>query len=384
MPEVPPIPRGVRLLLAAASLVVIVAGLRAAAPVLAPLALSLFLAILFLPLQRFLRRHRWPVSLAVAVTMLCVFALLTAVVLLVLGSLGGLSESLPVYQAALAEKLSYTVEWWEQKGIRLSEWLPALTARPQSLVGLLGKTLLRVGNLFSQLVLVLLTMVFLLFEALNIPTRLAVASGGRVHPELFSRITDELQRYLGLKVLISAALGGLVAGWTSWMGLDFAVMLGLVAFACHFIPNVGALLAALPAMLLAFAEYDTMWALVVGLGYLALAVVVGNLIEPLLLGRRLRLSALVVFVSLVFWGWVWGPIGMLLSVPLTLGLRIVCEHVPSLVWITALLDSKVPAAVAERLGVAETGVESDGSEGKVAATAEHPDAAAPQGQALAG
>ena len=100
-------------------------------------------------------------------------------------------------------------------------------------------------------------------------------------------------------------------------------------------------------MLFAFVQYDPMKALVVGLGYLVIGTALGNLAEPALMGHRLGLSPLVVFVSLVFWGWLWGAVGMFLSVPLTMTVKILLEHAPGWGWLAALLDSG-PRAGAER------------------------------------
>lgn len=338
---------GQRSLWALACIVVIVAGLRAAAVILVPLALALFIAILSLPLLAFLRRHGVPVMVAVAATMLCDFAFLSLGLLLAMGSLGEVTENAPRYAAAMHEKLGYTVEWWTQKGVPINDWLPNLTLGPQAVMGVLGSTLLKVGNLLSQGLLVLLTMFFLLLGALELPARLTAASSGWLNRPLLERLVLEVRRYLAIKTLIAAALGLLAAAWAYLMGLDFVLALGLLAFACHFIPNVGALLAALPAMALAFVAFDLPRALLVGLGYTALGLVLGNLVEPVLMGRRLRLSSLVVFVSLIFWGWVWGPVGMLLSVPLTMSLKILSEHSDGFGWVATLLDSEVPSLPGE-------------------------------------
>ena len=128
------------------------------------------------------------------------------------------------------------------------------------------------------------------------------------------------------------------------MDLDFPILLGLVAFVLNFVPTIGSIIAAVPAMVLALILHDVGWMLVVGLGYLGINTLFGNLLEPNLMGRRLGLSTLVVVLSLIFWGWVWGPIGALLSVPLTMVLKIVLENTPDLRWIAVLLDKVPPQA----------------------------------------
>ena len=134
--------------------------------------------------------------------------------------------------------------------------------------------------------------------------------------------------------------------WVAVLGVDFAVLCALLAFALHFVPNVGAVLAAVPAMVLAFVQYDLSKSLAVCLGYLVVGFVLGNLAEPALLGRRLNLSPLAVFLSLVFWGWLWGAIGMFLSVPLTMAIKILLERSRGWRWAARLLDG-APAPDAE-------------------------------------
>ena len=126
-----------------------------------------------------------------------------------------------------------------------------------------------------------------------------------------------------------------------------ALLWGLVAFLLNYVPNLGSIIAAVPAVLLALVQYGVGHALLVLMGYVAVNMLLGNLLEPVLMGRRLGLSTLVVFLSLVFWGWVWGPVGMLLSVPLTMIAKIFLENTRDLAWLAVMLDS--PQAISRRL-----------------------------------
>jgi predicted PurR-regulated permease PerM len=320
--------------------VVVVAGLKLGAPFLVPLAFSLFLAILAMPLLRWLVARRWPAFLAVLVTMLLLAAVLALFVLLFLGSVGELREVGPHYYAQLDERLSYTVDWWQAKGIAILDWVPLKWRQPQTLAELAGGTVKGLLHLLSQTTIVLLTLVFILFEALVVPRKLARLPAHLREPLLrFSAVSQELQRYLLIKTAMSALIAIVIGLWVALLGVDFPVLLALVAFVCHFIPNIGAVLAAAPAMLFAFIQYDLVQALVVGVGYLVVGTLLGNLAEPALLGRRLGMSTLVVFLSLLFWGWLWGPVGMLLSVPLTVTIKILLERSATWGWVAILLDS---------------------------------------------
>ncbi len=333
-----------RLIAGLAATVLVVAGVRAAEPVLAPLAFALFLALLAQPLFEGMRRRGVPVGVAVLVTLVALGIVVALFVLLLLGSLAEFREVGPHYYASLQERLAYTVEWWAGKGIVIRDWIPPKWQRPEAIAGLAGGTVKGALTFLSASAVVGLTLVFLLFEGAALPAKL-----GRLPPRVRERIgslahvSAELQRYLLIKTAMSALIGIAAGLWVAFLGVDFPVLCGLLAFACHFIPNVGALIAGAPPVLIAFVQFDPAKALAVALGYLVLALLLGNLLESALMGRRLGLSPLVVFVSLVVWGWMWGAVGMFLSVPLTLTLKILLESSPELRWIATLLEG-VPAA----------------------------------------
>jgi AI-2 transport protein TqsA len=135
----------------------------------------------------------------------------------------------------------------------------------------------------------------------------------------------------------SMTTGLLVGLWTLAVGLDFPLFWGLTAFLLNYVPTVGSLVAAVPAVALGLVQLGPGGALLVALGYIVINVTIGNLIEPQVMGRGLGLSPLVVLLSLLFWGWVWGPLGMLLSLPLTMVLKIMVENVPQLAWLAVLM-----------------------------------------------
>jgi predicted PurR-regulated permease PerM len=172
------------------------------------------------------------------------------------------------------------------------------------------------------------------------PLKLSAALGNKESSfEELSKITDGIKRYMALKTLTSLATGIFVGIWLAIIGVDYPVLWGLVAFLLNYIPNIGSIIAAVPAVLLAFIQLGVIHALFAVLGYLVVNGVIGNVIEPRVMGRGVGLSTLVVFISLVFWGWVLGPVGMFLSVPLTMIVKISFEHNESTKSIAILLGS---------------------------------------------
>lgn len=334
--------RGARILLVGAAAVVVVAGLKAAAGLLAPLALAFFLAFLSFPLVIWLGERGWPQGLAVLATLALNLAVLAVLVMLVAASVGNFEQKLPAYKERATQFYESTVQWAEERGVAVRQHVSPELIQPAAVLELTRRGLARVMDVVSNGALVVLIMVFALLEAAVIPRKMRLILGHREGgPERFHRIVREILQYLWIKTLVSIATG-LVVGLGAWgLGVDFPVLWGLLAFALNYIPTIGSILAAVPAVLLALVQAG--WGTAAAfLGViLAANMVLGNIVEPMMMGRRLGLSTLVVALALIFWGWVWGPIGMLLSVPLTMMVKIVVEHIPDLAWVAVLLSDRV-------------------------------------------
>ncbi len=367
---------GARILFLAASVVVVVAGLRAAGPFLLPLFVAIVLSILSSPLFVWLTR-RIPNSLAVLVTVLANLAVLAAMVLLASGSVNSFTRSLPRYQDGLERKASTLIEWLERNGIDTSDlaWITTPDPPPgtsleqpaessEGLVSVDGSTddttrgaetrtsqfnvgalvdvfvgILRGLALFvSNALVVLLLMIFILVEAPGLPRKLqrAFALTDDEVGRLFT-VKNEIQTYLGIKTAVSLATGLLITAWLMLLGVDYAVLWGLIAFLFNYVPSLGSIVAAVPAVVLTWVDVGLSQAALVAVGYLVVNLSLGNIIEPHLMGRQFGLSTMVVVFSLVFWYWLWGPVGALLSVPLTMIIKILLQNTEDLRWLAYLL-----------------------------------------------
>ncbi len=384
----------VRVLVVSACVVVLVAGLRAASSVIEPFLIALFVVTLSLPVLFWLER-RLPTMLAVVGTILLDVAVLAAAGSLVATTVNQLAGDMDKYQVSLTELLDDGVAWLEERGLQ-PEWLaspdvnnaaadtefgrggadaaadgqstpdgpdaageaarqPGLLSRLDSslLFDFANQALRYTATAFSSLLIISFIVIFMLFEAATFRAKVRMAFTADDAGERFFRVMHEIQHYIGIKTVVSSATGLLIGVWVGALGVDFAIFWGLVAFVLNFIPNLGSIIAAVPATLLAMVQIGVGRGLLVAFGYLVVNMVIGNLIEPHLMGRRLGLSTLVVVLSLVFWGWVWGPIGMLLAVPLTMVLKIMLENTEEFRWVAVLLgDSRAerpaPAAAGEK------------------------------------
>jgi AI-2 transport protein TqsA len=341
---------GARSLVLAACLVIVVAGLRAGAPILLPCALALFLAVLNLPFLFWLHARRVPRLIAILIALLINMAVLAVLVMVISQAIVEMRGSLPHYVDRFRTLTDTTVDWLQARRVPVSDWTSFELLSPENIVNLVSGTLRGIASLLSNAFLVLLIMIFMLLEATIFPAKLRAAlGGGEVDLSRYQGMIRDVQQYLGIKTLVSLLTGLLVGFWTWAMGLDFPLFWGLIAFLFNYVPNIGSILAAIPAVMLAALELGPGRALAVAAGYMVVNLVLDNFLEPNLHGRRFGISTLVVILSLVFWGWVWGPVGMILSLPLTMILKIALENTEDFRWIAVLLGG-APAGESDLAG----------------------------------
>jgi AI-2 transport protein TqsA len=148
-----------------------------------------------------------------------------------------------------------------------------------------------------------------------------------------------LSTYTKIKAAVSLLTGILIWLGLSLMGIKYPVLWGLLAFLLNFIPTIGSIIAAFPVLLLAMLSLDPVLLIMIIALYLTVNIVVGNFIEPVWMGEEVGLATLIVFLSMVFWGWLFGPVGMLLSVPLTIAVKFLSLRNPHTLWLAVLLSN---------------------------------------------
>lgn len=343
----PGISRAARFLLYGAAFVVMVAGVRTAEPILVPFMLAVMLAIICAGPLHWLQRRRIPTWLAVLIIVLLLLGIGTMTGTLIGSSLIDFTRSLPGYQARLEREMARLVEWLSGHGFEVSSQLLADSFDPGAILWIVGRIFTGVGDVLGRIALILIITVFILLEISGFSSKIRSAFPG-ADPKLepLRQINQNVRHYLALKTLLSAATGVLVAVWLRIMGVDYALLWGLLAFLLNYIPSIGSFIAAIPAVLLAFLQLGAGDSVLVAIGYLVINTAIGNFIEPRVMGEGMGLSTLVVFLSLIFWGWVLGPVGMLLSVPLTMIMKIVLEENEETRWIAVLLGARPPEATA--------------------------------------
>ena len=327
-----------RFLITAACFVIVVAGMRAAEPIIVPFLLSAFLAVICTSPLFWLKRKGIPTGIAVVIVLLGIMMIGLIMIVLIGTSLQDFSDALPSYQAHLQQETAKLFAWLENRGVDMSNRALLKHIDPGSAMQFFAGTLDDFTKILTNAFLIVLMVIFILLEISGFPNKLRAALGNTESSfKDLSKITDGIKRYMAIKTLTSLATGIFIAIWLAILGVDYPVLWGLVAFLLNYVPNIGSIIAAVPAVLLAFIQLGVGYVLLTVLGYLVVNGVIGNVIEPRVMGRGMGLSTLVVFISLVFWGWVLGPVGMFLSVPLTLIVKIGLEHNEDTRWIAVLL-----------------------------------------------
>ncbi len=324
-------------ILVLASFIIIIAGLKTAEPLVVPFLLAIFIATIAATPMFWLEKHSVPNSLAITLVVLSIVIVLSGMGALVAQSVNAFSNQLPFYQERLDELTNQAATvlaplGYEFSGDLLSYFDPATALQ------MVGNTLKGLGGVLSNSFLILLTVIFILAEASSFPQKLRniLADPDQEMPH-FALFAENVNRYMGIKTTISIATGIIITSYLALLGVDFPILWGLLAFLLNYVPTIGSIIAAIPAVLLAVVQLGPVPAAFTALGYVIVNLVMGNVVEPKFMGKGLGLSTLVVFLSLVFWGWMLGPVGMLLSVPLTMTAKIACEASPNTRWIAYLL-----------------------------------------------
>lgn len=323
-----------------AAIVISLAGIKIATPIVVPFLLSLFVAIICNPAINLLVSKKIPRALAIVLVIVFIFLMFIVLGGVVGSAVSGFRAAMPTYEAQLVNELAWIVNWMASHNISISMSEIREYFDPSKVMGLVTSTLSGFSSVLGNVFLLLLTVVFMLSEGQGFAKKLHVAFGDSSETERrLDKFLTLVNRYMAIKTMISLVTGAII-GLVLWlMGVDFFVLWALLAFLLNYIPNIGSIIAAVPAVILTFLQLGAVpAAFVIGL-FTAVNMLMGSVIEPKFMGRSLGLSTLVVFLSLIFWGWLLGMVGMLLSVPLTMIFKLALENSPDGRWFAILLSS---------------------------------------------
>mgnify|MGYP001812201647 CR=1 FL=1 len=325
-----------------AAVVVVIYGLQAASVLLVPFLLAVFIALITVRPMLWLQTHGVPSVIAALLIVTAVMLLLGLVGIILGTSIADFTAALPGYQ----ERLNVIIDRGLELAARYVDDDQSVDTLgdlidPGWAMGLAADLLNALRDVLTDAFLIILTLVFILLEASGFGVKIQAAFGQRSGTiESASQFLTNLGRYLGIKTVVSLATG--VSAWlATWLiGLDFPLLWGMFAFLLNYVPTIGSIIAAVPAVLMALVQLGPGEAASTAAAFLAINIVFGNFLEPRLMGYGVGISPLVVFVGLFFWGWVFGPVGMLLSVPLKMTLKMAIENDDNTRWIAILIGSE--------------------------------------------
>ena len=310
--------RLLQVLVGGACAVVVIAGMRASSGILNPVLMAGFLALLLQPLLRKLRRFGGAATFLVVLTVILVGLLLVG---FIAASLRQVALELPRYQAQFEGLLATAVAQFEARGI------DAVAYIEQAITGdVVGRLALRVSGFVAgslgNVVLIVFIFAFMLGGMWELERR--AGKGAKDHSPLAARFlgfSETIRGYMGVRAVLGLAAAVLNYVLLRILGVDNAELWGVLSFILSFVPNIGFALSMIPPLLLALLEHGWISAVIVFVGYQAINTVIDNVIGPRMVGRQMNISALLSFLSVIFWSWVLGPTGAILSVPLTVLIR---------------------------------------------------------------
>ena len=327
-----------QLLLILASFVIIIAGMKAAEAIVVPFLLAAFLAIITSPPFIWMQKKGVPKVLALLFIIVAFLSVLFLIGVLIGTSVNDFTSNLPFYQEKLTNQTQALISWLVEKSYVKPDFQLTKILNPAAVLNVVANALNQISGIFADGFLILFTVIFMSLEINTLPRKLKkVFKNPDKSLSQVNEIYQDINRYIGIKTLTSLGTGVLVYIFLLIVGVDYPLLWGVLAFVLNYIPTIGSIIAVIPPLLLSLVQLGFIEAIEVLAGYITINTIIGNILEPKFMGMGLGLSTLVVFLSLVFWGWVLGPIGMILSVPLTITIKIALDSSEETRWLAVML-----------------------------------------------
>ena len=345
--------RWIRILLLIIALAVVASILKTLKSIFIPLIFSIFLLFLFAPLINYLKKHKVPMVLILLITLVIIAVFLGLVILLIYAASNSLINGLPRYEDKFNELIAKGTEYLQNlasnwnintENISITNIAQIISSGFISIPQFISNTVNTLVSIIQNIFLIIFFLIFLLLEIEKLPLRLRKATSKLSKEQtldILQNIEKQIQNYLTIRTLVNLSAALLCMLWMLIFGVDFILVCGILLFVLDFIPDVGSVISsAIPILIyLLQSGFSFLW-LIFALLIVATQMLIGNIIEPKLQGVQLNLTPIMVLVSLIFWGWLWGIVGMLICVPLTSAINIILKQVAPNNFISALISSE--------------------------------------------
>lgn len=335
-----------RLLLTSASAIAVLAGMRVASPIIGPILIAFIITVAWSPGSDWLRKRGWHPS-AAALTGIALGVIFIALFVALLStSLIQLQDNLPGYQPRIAALQALMREKLADLPFDTSRVLSGEVLSANTIVGYSLKAVQNITQTAGNLIVLVLLMAFMMLEAIRYPEKLREAFVSSPQAiERFAHFGESIRSYVTLNAIFGVIAAVADTILLLVLGVDFAILWGVLSFVLSFLPNVGFIIALAPPALLALVQLGFGQAIAVVVGYVVINFIVDNVLKPRFVGGRLDLSPLVIVLSLVFWGWLLGPMGALAAVPLSIGTKFLLESFEESRWLAHLMSDSGPKPV---------------------------------------
>ncbi len=324
-----------------AYLVIIIAGLKAAQSLIVPILIAFFWFLLFLPFIGKLKKMGFKDFFITIITFGMTLIIVALLGLFLVSSSKELLSNVPTYQVKFYTLVPTIMEFLETYNIPMKIEDIIAIFDPSQIIGITADFVKAMGGLMTKSFLTLIVVMFLFLESSLFEKKIHYIFKDKLLKEKVELFLRHVNIYFVTKTATSMATGLIIFVMLSYFHLDNALLFGVLAFFLNYIPNIGSIVAAVPAILLSLLQLSWFDTTLITIGYIVINFIIGNIIEPRIMGRGVGLSTFIVFVSLVFWGWMFGAVGMFLSVPLTVVVKIACNKSKKLHWVAVLLSNKV-------------------------------------------
>lgn len=327
-----------------AAFIIVIGGMIYAEAIITQFLMAFFISIVFAQPILWLQKKKVPQGLAITMVFLLIIFVFVGFGELISNSLSSFSENAPVYEQNLTDMGATVMEFLKGYGIDLSMGKLSNIFDPSKVMNFTAGALGQLGGFMGNAFTIFFLVLFLLLELDSFSAKAkAIAINTNISTSYFNTIGNSIRNYLSIKTITSLLTGAIVWISLAILGLDYAIIWALIAFLLNYIPNIGSIIAAVPAVLFALIQLGFMGGLWTSIVFVAANMIVGNVVEPKMMGKGMGLSTFIVFASLLFWGFIFGTVGMFLSVPLTMTIKIMMEQSPKTKWMAVILGTEEDA-----------------------------------------
>jgi len=336
---------GLRFWIIMASLVIVLAAMKESRYIINVILLAFFATSISIAPINWMKKKGIPELFANLIMLLIFLILVSLTIFIISSSVHNFVAKIPFYNEKFNELWSSTHKWLLQRNLIDQDFSIMNELSPSNVIGLAGGLFASIGNVVGSFFLVFIIYIFMLFEISVFSRKLKLVNPKSVGS--VDNVLKNLVKYFGIKTITSLATGFFIAVGLYIMGVDFPILWGFLAFILNFIPSVGSFIAAIPAVLLSLILLGPFWMLVTIIMYFVINTIIGNIIEPQLMGRNLGISPLFVFIAMIFWGFILGPVGMLIATPLIIMIKIILDSRPVTKNLGTLLGNNITVQALE-------------------------------------